>query len=140
MYQALAGVQLVMAGRLDDGIARIRTTLQKAPGFGFGYMPLSSALAQQGKSDEALSAMKEHYARVQGHAAVVEALESGRAAGGYPEALRRAAAALEELSRSRHVPPSTWRSSTTRRGTRRRPSPGSSGATSSGTRTWPTWE
>jgi TolB-like protein len=104
MFQALSGVRLMMAGRVDEGIARIRTTLEKTPGFGFGHAPLWVALHHQGKLDEAFSAAKDHYARAQGEADIVEALERGYADGGYREAMRRAAVTAEVRSRSTHVP------------------------------------
>ena len=105
MNQALAGVQLLMAGRIDDGIARIRLTLQKAPGFGFGHMPLWSALHSRGSGTRPCRRSRITTRGAQGEAAVVDALKSGRATGGYEERCARAAAVLAERSRSRHVPP-----------------------------------
>jgi TolB-like protein/Flp pilus assembly protein TadD len=101
--QVLSAIQLILVGRFEDGITRIQATFAGTPGFGIGHIPLWAALDHQGHYEEALRALKDYYAVEQNAPEVVEAIEHGRQAGGYREALRRAAKALEMRARSTSV-------------------------------------
>lgn len=104
MLQAFAGTQLIMAGRFDEGMERLRTTIAQNPGFGFGHVPLWAALDRSGQYEEALASLKNHEMMARGDAELVGVLERGYAEGGYRRALQRAAETLDACPASTYVP------------------------------------
>jgi serine/threonine-protein kinase len=103
MAQAMSGIQLMMAGQLDEAIARLRATLKRSPGFGLGHVPLWAMLDRKGRYEEALVSLKNHHAITEADPEMVDVLEAGYAAGGYREALRRVAQTLEDRSKNTYV-------------------------------------
>jgi tetratricopeptide (TPR) repeat protein len=96
-FQALYGVQQMMAGQHDAAITQFRNILAAAPGFGFAHQPLWKVLQYEGEYEEALVQAKAHFAMV-GDSEVVEALELGYEEGGYRQAMLFAARKLAASS------------------------------------------
>ncbi len=103
-FQALQGVQQIMAGRIDEGIATCRSALENNPGLGFAHRPLWGAYFSKGLFEEALVEVKAVFASAADQE-TVEALDRGWTEGGYVGAMRAAAELLELRSRTEFVAP-----------------------------------
>jgi len=104
-FQALQGVQQIMAGRIDEGIATCRSALENNPGLGFAHRPLWGAYFSKGLFEEAFVEVKAVFASAADQE-TVEALDRGWKEGGYVGAMRAAAELLELRSRTEFVAPS----------------------------------
>lgn len=102
--QALHGVQMVLVGRAEEGIAEVNTALETTPGLGFGYDLLWGANARLGRFDESLDNARKHFGITMGNQAAVDALDRGYETGGFEGAMLAAAAVLAELSKTTYVP------------------------------------
>ena len=102
--QALHGVQMVMVGQEEDGMALIEAALETTPGLGFGYDVLWHTNARLGRLDESFDAARKHFGTTMGNQAAVDALDRGYAKGGFQGAMLEAADLLAEMNQSRYVP------------------------------------
>lgn len=101
---ALHGVQMVLTGSKEEGIAEVYAAIEKAPGLGFGYDLLWGANAEIGRFDEALDAARKHFSITMGNQTAVDALDRGYETGGFEGAMLEAAATLAELSKTTYIP------------------------------------
>jgi len=102
--QALHGVQMVLTGPNEEGIAVVNAALETTPGLGFGYDLLWGANAEIGRFDEALDAARKHFGITMANQTAVDALDRGYSTGGFEGAMLEAAATLAELSRTTYIP------------------------------------
>lgn len=94
----LHGTILAMAGRSDEAIEVIRDMFGKNPGASFGFGGLHEALYAEGRYSEQLQLERERFAS-RGNQAVVDALDTGFAEGGYAGAWKAAADMLASTGR-----------------------------------------
>ncbi len=92
--EGLYGVLLNGAGRPEEAVELMTDLQRRFPGAAFGTGPLLRGLEELGRLDEALEMRRAFHGRFPG---VTEALDEGFAAGGYPEAMARAAERMAEL-------------------------------------------
>lgn len=102
--QAVHGVQLVMTGHDEEGIAEINAARETTPGLGFGYDVLWAVNARRGRFDEALDAARKHFGITMGNQAAVDALNRGYEEGGFEGAMLAAAEVVAELSKTTYIP------------------------------------
>ena len=102
--QALHGVQMVLTGPNEEGIAEVNAALETTPGLGFGYDLLWGANAEIGRFDEALDAARKHFGITMANQTAVDALDRGYETGGFEGAMLEAAATLAELSKTTYIP------------------------------------
>ncbi len=102
--QGIHGVQLILVGAVDEGIALVNAALDATPGLGFGYDVLWGTYARQGRLEESYEAAKRHFGVTMGRPAAVVALERGYAEGGFEQAMLETAAMLAELAETEYVP------------------------------------
>ncbi len=95
---------LASTGRLDDAIALLEETRQRNPGADFGITPLYMVLHTVGRHDEELDLRKQFFASRR-DTEMVDVLDRGLAAGGYPAALKAGADRLAERARATYVNP-----------------------------------
>jgi len=105
LFHALYGVVLCFDRRYDDALAAARFALAMQPDNPAALYLRWFAASASGRHAEAVEAAKAYYNVLYGDPAVEEAFEQGWAQGGYTEAMGRAAAALEERSRTSFVCP-----------------------------------
>lgn len=102
--QALHGVQMVLTGNNEEGIAEVNAAIETTPGLGFGYDLLWGANAEIGRFDEALDAARKHFGITMANQTAVDALDRGYETGGFEGAMLEAAATLAELSKKTYIP------------------------------------
>jgi len=105
LFHALYAGVLYWDRRYDDAMAAARTGADLQPDHGAPQFFLWLVSSGSGQYTEAVAAAKAFLNVCYADPAVEEALEQGWAAGGFTEAMRRAAAALEERSRTSFVCP-----------------------------------
>ena len=103
-FQCFFGWHLLYLRQYDEAIAELRKTLRIEPNFPPAHLRLWGAFCAKGIYEEAVGAAKAFFA-VLGDKEVVQALQSGYAAGGYLLAMREAAEVLSERSRRSYVQP-----------------------------------
>jgi tetratricopeptide (TPR) repeat protein len=103
--RALHGVQLGMAGDLQGCIRVIEEVLASTPGFGFGHGMLAWAYHYLGEQDKSIAASADGFRFSSKFPEMAQVLETAYAESGYHSALRQAAEALEEHSKTVHVGP-----------------------------------
>lgn len=97
MYLSYYGIAFERSRMFDEAIIQYRKGLAIAPDFIDALSGLLNCYHYKGMYDKALAVTKDQF-RVRGEQEMVEALESGNAAGGYSEAMRRAADLMAERS------------------------------------------
>jgi adenylate cyclase len=102
--QALYGRDLVHARRFDDAVLQFQKVLKTNPDSPQALNNLAEVYYILRRYDEALAAEKARF-KARGDVEVEQALMRGQAESGYPGAIRQAAEALADRSRSTHVPP-----------------------------------
>jgi len=102
-FQCIWGWHLVFLRRFDEAIAQMSKILIAEPNFSSAYLGLWGAFHQKRMYEEALEHAKKFFAVI-GDSEVAEAMASGYAEGGYPEAMRQAAQKLTERSIQAHIP------------------------------------
>jgi serine/threonine protein kinase/tetratricopeptide (TPR) repeat protein len=90
LIQQFYGMTLRFSHRFEEGIAHARRVLQTTPNSPSAWGALTENLHQLDRFDESLAARRSGFA-ARGAPAVEAALNQGFAAGGYREAMRRAA-------------------------------------------------
>jgi serine/threonine-protein kinase len=95
LFQALYAVVLQFDRRHDESGAAARTALAMQPDHPAALCALWFSESQAGRLEEAVANAKAYMNVIYADQTVEEALEEGWAQGGYPEAMMRAAAALE---------------------------------------------
>jgi hypothetical protein len=93
-----------MAGRDDEGIARLRLTLEENPNLGFGWDNLWEIHHRRGMWDEALTEARAYF-NVVGDGEAMAALERGWEGGGYHGAMTELADLLERRAERVWVQP-----------------------------------
>lgn len=102
--QTLYGRDLVHARRFDEAVLQFQKVLRTNPNSPQALNNLAEVYYILRRYDEALAAEKARF-RARGDVEVEQALTRGQAESGYPGAIRQAAEALADRSRSTHVPP-----------------------------------
>ncbi len=102
LAQQFYGGLLLQMHRYDDAITQFKKTLRTEPGFNVAHERLWVAYHQIGLDEEAIPEAKTYFIN-QDMKEVADAIDRGYADGGYPEAMRRAAVALEECAKKVHV-------------------------------------
>jgi tetratricopeptide (TPR) repeat protein len=105
LFTSLYGVSLAMGRRFEEAIVQLRRSQETAPNNFVNFNGLHIAYNALGNEPAAVETEIAKY-EVAGDREVVEALQAGWDAGGYAEAMRRAAQVLAERSRTQFVPPS----------------------------------
>ena len=103
-YQAGIAIHLFLSRNYEASIAQFRGTLAADPQFFLAHNVLWEVLHDTGRYPEALAEARKNFALI-GDEEVLRAIEAGAAAGGYPEAMRRAARTLAERARVSYVEP-----------------------------------
>ena len=106
LFPALYAAVLTFDRRYDEALAAANTALAMQPDNPVALSMIWLAASGSGRQAEALAATKTYLKVIYADHAVEEALEQGWEEGGYKEAMGRAAAALEERSRTSFVSPS----------------------------------
>jgi len=106
LFPALYAAVLGFDRRYDEALAAANMALAMQPDNPVALSMIWLAASGSGRQAEALAATKTYLKVIYADHAVEEALEQGWEEGGYTEAMGRAAAALEERSRTLFVSPS----------------------------------
>ena len=101
----LHGAQLLMIDEPREAVEVIERVMASTPGFGFGYIVTWQAYHELGEKNNAISAAANYFRITTGDATGALALEEAYVDGDYSAALRHAARALTEHSRTAHVAP-----------------------------------
>ncbi len=102
LAQQFYGGHLLQARRYDDAITQFKKTLKTEPGFYVAHECLWVAFHLKGMDEEAIPEAKAYFIQ-QDMKAVADAVDKGYADGGYSEAMRQAAIALEACAKKVHV-------------------------------------
>ena len=97
MYQSYLGLAFLRARRFDEAIVQFQKGLALEPDFADALGGLRSCYHQKGMYEEALAVARKLYVTGGDHD-LLEALNRGNEEGGYKEAMRQAAEALEARS------------------------------------------
>jgi TolB-like protein/predicted Ser/Thr protein kinase len=100
-----AGFVRILAGRFDDGLAVCRKVAEENPGFARAHFCMFQAYSAKRQYAEAIAELKlaSDSSGDKTDAALVQALETGFAGGGWKTAQRRAAAALIASRKNTYV-------------------------------------
>ena len=104
LIKSLYAMDLMYARRYDEVIRLLRKTLETSPGEPIALSTLRSAYHQKKMYDEALEAWRLSY-EARGDREAIQALNQGRAEGGYSRALQNLAEMLIERSKTSYVTP-----------------------------------
>jgi tetratricopeptide (TPR) repeat protein len=104
LIQSLYAMDLMYARRYDEVIRLMRKTLEASPMEPIALSTIRSAYHQKKMYDEALEAWRLSFEAKGDHEAI-QALNRGRAEGGYSGALRNVAEMLIERSKTSYVTP-----------------------------------
>jgi serine/threonine protein kinase len=104
LIQSLYAMDLMYVRRYDQVIQQLRKTLEASPTEPVALSTIRSAYHQKEMYNEALGAWRLTYESRGDHEAI-QALERGRAEGGYSRALQRLAEMLIERSKTTYVTP-----------------------------------
>jgi tetratricopeptide (TPR) repeat protein len=104
LIQSLYAMDLMYVRRYDQVIQQLRKTLEASPTEPVALSTIRSAYHQKEMYNEALEAWRLTYESRGDHEAI-QALERGRAEGGYSRALQRLAEMLIERSKTTYVTP-----------------------------------
>ena len=104
LIQSLYSMDLMYVRRYDEVIRLLRKTLETSPGEPVALSTLRSAYHQKKMYDEALEAWRLSY-EARGDREAIQALNHGRAKGGYSRALQNLAEMLIERSKTSYVTP-----------------------------------
>jgi TolB-like protein/tRNA A-37 threonylcarbamoyl transferase component Bud32 len=104
LLQSLYGMSLYMERRYEEAIAQFQNVLRTVPNHPLALSGHQLVYGAQGLYEDALAATRALYASV-GFVEAEEALTRGYAAGGYQEAMSRAADVWAALSDVTYVPP-----------------------------------
>ena len=102
LAQQFYGGLLLQMHRYDDAITQFKKTLRTEPGFNVAHERLWVAYHQMGLDEEAIPEAKTYFIN-QDMKEVADAIDKGYRDGGYPDAMRQAAVALEECAKKVHV-------------------------------------
>ncbi len=102
--QTLYGRDLVHARRFDEAVLQFQKVLRTNPNSPQALNNLAEVYYILRRYDDALAAERARF-KARGDAEIEQALTRGQAESGYPGAIRQAAEALADRSRSTHVPP-----------------------------------
>ena len=97
------GWHLVYTRQYDEAVARLEKTLKADPNFPAAHLGLWGAFSQMRMHDEAVSEARKFFSTIN-DTEIETSLNAGYAAGGYSEAMRRAAAVLVDRSGRTYVP------------------------------------
>jgi len=106
LFQGLYAVVLCYDGRYDEAMTAARTALAVQPDHPVALAAHWMTTSHNGQYEETFATVKAYMNVNYGDATVGEALEAGWAEGGYPEAMRLAAMALETRFRTSFALPS----------------------------------
>jgi serine/threonine protein kinase/tetratricopeptide (TPR) repeat protein len=101
--QCFFGWHLVYLRRHDEAIEHLQKVLRMEPNFPAAHQGLWGAFYQKGMHEEALDEAKNFFTLLGDHE-IAEALEPGRATGGYFEAMRHAARILAARAEHTYIP------------------------------------
>lgn len=104
LIQSLYAMDLMYVRRYDEVIRLLRKTLEVNPGEPVALSTIRSAYHQKKMYDEALEAWRLSY-EAKGDREAIQALNRGRAEGGYSRALQSLAEMLIERSKTSYVTP-----------------------------------
>jgi serine/threonine protein kinase/tetratricopeptide (TPR) repeat protein len=104
LIQSLYAMDLMYARRYDEAIRLLRKTLETSPMEPVALSTIRSAYHQKKMYDEALGAWRLSY-EARGDSEAIQALNRGRAEGGYSRALQSLAEMLIERSKTSYVTP-----------------------------------
>lgn len=104
LIQSLYAMDLMYARRYDEVIQLLRKTLEASPMEPMALSTIRSAYHQKKMYDEALEAWRLSF-EARGDHEAIQALNRGRAEGGYSRALQRLAEMLIERSKTSYVTP-----------------------------------
>jgi Tfp pilus assembly protein PilF len=102
LAQQFYGGLLLQTHRYDDAIAQFKKTLKMEPSFYVAHERLWVAYHQKGMDETAIPEARIYFNKLDMRE-VADAIAKGYADGGYAEAMRQAADALEECARKVHV-------------------------------------
>jgi serine/threonine protein kinase/Tfp pilus assembly protein PilF len=102
--QTLYGRDLVHARRFDEAVLQFQKVLRTNPNSPQALNNLAEVYYILRRYDDALAAERTRF-KARGDAEIEQALTRGQAESGYPGAIRQAAEALADRSRTTHVPP-----------------------------------
>jgi len=105
LFHTLYAAVLCFDRRYDEALAAADTALAMQPDNPVALYLRWFAASTSGRHAEAVEAAKACWNVLYGDPAIEEAFEQGWAAGGYTEAMGRAAAALDERSRTSYINP-----------------------------------
>ncbi len=103
LIMGLHGAALTMVGRYDDAIEKFQTLLRTVPNHPIALDGLFGVYYVKGMYEEAKSSAALYFRAIEFNQAS-EALEEGYAAGGFPEAMKRAADVFAAVSEVAWVP------------------------------------